>query len=410
MKITFIGFTNIRGGAAKAAVRFQKLLENSGHKALFYSIENNEKKLPFFSKITHRFFWVLSHLLQYNLKSKHSLNIFGSRYIKNKVINAELLHVHWINNETLSIRDFKYLSGKSVITLHDEWFYSATEHYNNTEACYKQVVEGYNKQSILQGRECLSRFIWKHKKKHYQGLNNVIFTVPSSWLKGRAQQSALLRDRDIRVLPNPIDINVFKHDTSNFNIDDLKHDDFVITFGAVDGSANLVKGFDLLLSALELFAASVDLKRKIKIVTFGGKDQHKSSVFGIQSIELGHIYSEAALASIYSLSSIVIVPSRLESFGQVAAESLSCETPVLAFNCTGLTDVIIHKKNGYLANPFEIESLAEGINWFYQLTNAQLAGLGKAGRAHVTDRFSNEVISKQLVAIYKELSSENNIA
>ena len=38
---------------------------------------------------------------------------------------------------------------------------------------------------------------------------DIIFLVPSSWMLERAKSSKILRDLDIRLLPNPIDTNIF---------------------------------------------------------------------------------------------------------------------------------------------------------------------------------------------------------
>ena len=42
MQITFLAFTSTRGGAAKAAVRVENLLQKLGCKSSFISIEDNE--------------------------------------------------------------------------------------------------------------------------------------------------------------------------------------------------------------------------------------------------------------------------------------------------------------------------------------------------------------------------------
>ena len=412
MKVTFIAFTRIRGGAAKAAVRVESILRKLGCKISFISIEDSKNQIPIYYKAMHYIVWVISHVitrLQKNENvSKYSLNIFGSHYIKNAVKTNNLLHIHWINNETLSIRDFPLLSNKSVITLHDEWFYCGAEHYALDSDSYTRFVTGYTKNNKNVKRLDINRLIWQYKKKYYPSLKGVVFTVPSTWMKSRAEKSYLLRDKDIRVVPNPINTNEFKNDKSDFHIEGIEPDDFVITFGAIDGSASEIKGFDLLTEAVQIFSESVESLGKIKIIIFGGKQKKINTMFGIKTFELGHISSEKELAHIYSISSVTIVPSRAESFGQVAAESLSCETPVIAFNYSGLTDIVKHKKNGYLAEPFKPCALAEGIFWYHSLSDVEKVNVCTSGRKHVLEFFSEEVVGNKFISIYKELGYQDD--
>ena len=58
-----------------------------------------------------------------------------------------------------------------------------------------------------------------------------------------------------------------------------------------------------------------------------------------------------------------------ENLPYVIMESLSCGTPVLAFDIGGISDMIDHKVNGYLAKPFEIDDLAKGIKWVLNLSS-----------------------------------------
>ncbi|MCD9477845.1 glycosyltransferase [Photobacterium phosphoreum] len=412
MKIIVIAFTDKRGGAAKAAVRIRTLFNNNDVNSNFISIESSENKIPLLNKIQHFIFWVISHFFTKFQRSsnpcKYSLNLFGSNYIKNRIINSKLLHLHWINNETLNISNFPLLSGKSVITLHDEWFYCGAEHHAIDDEHYDRVVNGYTIENKNVYGIDLNRLVWERKRKYYSHLNNVIFTVPSTWMKCRAEQSYLLRNKDIRVVPNPIDTTIFSPDNSQFTLDGISPEDFVITFGAIDGGSSNIKGFDLLVEAIRYFSKQVDSRENIKIIIFGGKEKKYGSMFGIKTIELGHISSEPKLAKIYSISSITVVPSRVESFGQVAAESLSCETPVVAFNYSGLTDIVKHKINGYLAEPFKALSLAEGILWCYHLDKDQKTQVGVQGRERVVQFFSNDVIRNKLLAIYKELDNKQN--
>ncbi|WP_217532903.1 glycosyltransferase [Vibrio metschnikovii] len=410
MNINFIAFSEKRGGAAKASVRISELFKSNHLKIKFFSIESIGNKIPLRYRLVHFFIWVISFFItkfQRNEKpSKVSLNIFGCGYIRSVVMRSELLHIHWINNETLRIKDFPLLSNKSLITLHDEWFYCGAEHHALDDKAYERVVNGYFKKNKNIRWLDINRYVWNVKRKCYPDLKGVIFTVPSSWMKLRAKNSYLLKDKDIRIVPNPINTTKFKRSDELVVIDGISKDDFVILFGAVDGNASWIKGFDLLTEAIHFFSKKLGSLDKIKIVVFGGKEKRFGEINGIQSIELGHIASETYLSKVYSSATVTIVPSRVESFGQVAAESLSCETPVIAFNHSGLTDIVQHKVSGYLAEPFSPQSLADGILWYYNLDELEKEKIKFNARKHIIENFSEDVVREKFMALYNEIEDK----
>ena len=94
----------------------------------------------------------------------------------------------------------------------------------------------------------------------------------------------------------------------------------------------------------------------------------------------------------------MVVPSKLETFGQTATESLACGTPVVAFNDTGLSDIIEHKKSGYLAKYLNEIDLANGISWV--LENSYKNNLSINSRKRAENYFSEEVIIKKYLDMY----------
>ena len=64
-----------------------------------------------------------------------------------------------------------------------------------------------------------------------------------------------------------------------------------------------------------------------------------------------------------ALINLFVIPSLEDNLPNTVIESLTCGTPCVAFNIGGIPDMIDHKKNGYLAEAFNIESFVKGIAW-----------------------------------------------
>ena len=103
----------------------------------------------------------------------------------------------------------------------------------------------------------------------------------------------------------------------------------------------------------------------------------------------------------YSASDVTVVPSMCENLPTVIMESLSCGTPVAAFDIGGNSDMVDHKKNGYLSDPYDTKQLAEGIS--FCLNNNVIGELSAAARKKVLDCFRIQDVADQYVNLYKSI-------
>lgn len=129
-----------------------------------------------------------------------------------------------------------------------------------------------------------------------------------------------------------------------------------LLFGAMSATTDNNKGFDLLLKSLNLLKRKAD----VELLVFGNNKDLKIKT-KIPVRFFGLVKEQEKLNQLYSAADVTIVPSRSESFSLVSLESISCNTPVVAFKIGGIPDIIEHKKNGYLANPFDVKDLAKRI-------------------------------------------------
>lgn len=421
MKLKLVSYSVSKGGAAKAAKNFLQLADdNADYNAelisVFGTLKNNTfARAPSPSILWHYVKMLVSRFFTYFERSenvaKHSLNLFSSDYVIKRLdctsTQEEIIHLNWINNDTISLRELRKLvsnpTKKILLTLHDEWFYCSTEHYAEYEG--SEFTQGCYNNGII------NQYIFELKKK--LTFDNVVISVPSQWLYERAKSSYLLKNADIHILPNYINTEIFnvlpQVRDSRYSELCISTDAFVIGFGAVSGSSNPLKGFDLLISALEKLTDSQVEKEQVVLLTFGAnKIDKRVESLGCKVINMGVISSPLNMAKFYNYLDVMIVPSRAESFGQVAAESLACETPVIAFNYSGVKDIIIHQRNGLLAEPFSVKSLAGSIRQFVNMCVDERKIYGQNGRQDVVNKFGKNVVSNMYLNLLDHVKGVTN--
>jgi glycosyltransferase involved in cell wall biosynthesis len=171
-----------------------------------------------------------------------------------------------------------------------------------------------------------------------------------------------------------------------------------LAFGSFNANQEYHKGFDLLLEALQKIQKENLIK--FHLIIFGQKKSQNKISLNIPLHNMGHL-DDLKLKKLYSAVDAVVVPSRLESFGQIASEASACGTPVVSFNTSGLKDIIIHHKTGYLAKQFDIEDLSQGIKWV--LENSEIKQLGHNARKHVINNFNSNLVAKKYLETYLEV-------
>lgn len=156
------------------------------------------------------------------------------------------------------------------------------------------------------------------------------------------------------------------------------------------------KGIDHLLRAMTTLSSE-----GFSLRTIGGSIIGKSVIdkFPDDIIDLGWQDSTTVQTEMNAADAIII-PSRWEGFGFVAAEAMRAGRPVVASNVGGLSEIVIDGVTGVLCRPDSTEALIEGIR---RLSNLNARELGIMGRQRFVTHFAAERMFKQIDDIYQQI-------
>lgn len=311
--------------------------------------------------------------------------------------SPSVVHFHWLGQGTLSIREIGSLPGPVVWTLHDSWPFCGAEHHPE-DPHDRRFENAYSSNSRRPGNTRVDVDAWTYRRKARWFQQPRWLVGPSQWMVDQANRAILTREWPSSVIPNPIDTEVF----SPINRDQARvrwgmpHDARVALFGGVAASANHGKGWDLLEAAL------ANLPRgevPWELWTFGGPSP-VTSINGIRVHSVGVLEDPRELASLYSAVDVHVVPSRMESFSQTAAESIACGTPVVGFRVGGLPEVVRDDQIGLLVAPFDTFAFAAAMERSLEL-KTQTSRIGP----DIARAWHPQTVGRQYVETY-ELARE----
>lgn len=198
----------------------------------------------------------------------------------------------------------------------------------------------------------------------------------------------------IRVIPNSVN-------TDLFGLKKRRKQD-VIQFIAI-GDLVQRKGFDILIETFH------EIKREgIKNIqlTIVGDGVEKENLYRLrkqlslnEEVTFAGQASQQKVAELLQKSDIFVLSSHLETFGIVVIEAMSCGLPVIVTRCYGPEDIVT-PSSGILIPTNDKIALKKAI---YQMIQTYTTYDNEAIRTNVLEQFSNETVTKRLVALYKNI-------
>jgi glycosyltransferase involved in cell wall biosynthesis len=407
MKILHLNYFDINGGAARAAYRIHHALRTSGvDSTMFVNIAaagdwTVESPVRGWHKIASLVRPQVGKLVGKLLRTQnpviHSPAVLSASLVKRiNQSDADVVHLHWICSEMLSVADIGRIQKPIVWTLHDMWAFCGAEHL----AWDQRWREGYrrdNRPAHESGFD-LNRWTWERKRKHWQRPMQIV--TPSRWMGECVSDSALMKNWPVNVVPNCLDTEQWQPIPQVLarQLLGLPVDVPLVLFGTAGANADHNKGFDLMACSLEHLRGEIP---GLELVILGQLAPRIPLNLGFHVHYTGYLHDDLTLRALYSAVNMLVIPSRIENLPNTGIEALACGTPVVAFDTGGMSDIVRHLATGYLAKAFDTIDMANGIKWI--LTDSQmLVRLGLNARRDAVNNFNCQKVANQYIAVYKQ--------
>lgn len=379
MKVLHVNAFDGGGGAARAAMRLHEGLRRQGIESLFATVKPGSGGPGVFTPLSKR--QQLAALAKRQVAMRiaarqkspsnpiiHSLGFFPSglgRWIN--ASDVDLVNLHWVCAETLSLGEIARIEKPIVWTMHDMWPFSGAEHYDDFDhpGRWKAPYVAANRPPGASGPD-IDAQVWVRKARAWSG-RTFYLVAPSRWLAGCAEESALMRGQPCTVIPNPLDTEAFApvDRAAARRMLGLPEDRKYLLFGALGAMSDMRKGYDLLIEALQAFERNHD-GDGVEVLVFGGQNSGEIPGLRLKSHFLGSFGDELSLRVVYSAADIFVAPSRQDNLPNTVVEASTCGVPTVAFDIGGMSDIVTDGETGVLAPAFDTAALAAGIHQMLQ--------------------------------------------
>ena len=170
--------------------------------------------------------------------------------------------------------------------------------------------------------------------------------------------------------------------------------------------------FEVLPSALDTkkFPKNENIKKISNQVCYIGRDSYEKGIDILKKAESkinGNVVyctdrSWVDAMSIMKSSSLVVVPSRMESLPTTIKEAFFLNVPVVATNVGGIPELIVHDKTGILVPSNNPDKLAEAINNLL-LDKKKSQELTLNANSFLKDNMTWDVVLPKFINFYKKL-------
>lgn len=323
---------------------------------------------------------------------------FNSRYETKRMIafleqiKPDIVHLHNIHGHDCQLEYLMdYIRGKGIKvfwTFHDCWAFTGYCTHFMYEGCDKWK-SGCNRCPQRKRYSWMfdrSAELYNRKRNALYGLDLTIIT-PSRWLAGLVKQS-FLKDYPVRVIPNGINLGVFKPVQSDFRVQyNIAKEQYVL-LGVAHGWG-VRKGLDVFVELAQR------LDPNIFQIVLVGTDDAVDRRLPDNIISIHRTNNQQELAEVYSAADLFVNPTREDNYPTVNLEAIACGTPVLTFR-TGGSPESLTEETGRVVDCGDIDAMEREILRFWMQKSYDRDGL----RSYA-ERFDMNVSYHEYLMLYR---------
>jgi len=419
MKILLLNTSEKTGGAAIACNRLMNALNANGVEAKML-VRDKKTDDPnvvsintnIWKKLLNKwlFLWERLVVFLHNGFSKQdlfrvSIANTGNDISKHPLVQeADIIHLHWINQGFLSLKGIDKLAqlGKPIVwTMHDMWPCTGICHHSRN--CDNYQTNCQNCYYLMNGRKHndLAYCTFQRKLSKFNN-RDIHYVTCSRWLRERAIKSALFAEKFCVNIPNPINTTLytpFSKTTARKKLNLPTNNTKFILFGAAKITDER-KGIQYMIKACDLLHKNGS-PANISLVVFGAQAEVVKGTIPYNVYPLNYLSCTEDIINLYNAVDLYVTSSLDENLPNTIMEAMACCTPCVGFNTGGIPEMIDHKVNGYVANYKDAEDLANGIRWV--LEEADYKQLSENARKKVEDHYGEAIVANQYKELYQQL-------
>ncbi len=419
MKILLISSYYHPSAGSSILYRLKQALENEGHIAKILTIDDPRVSyqnvdlimVPHTkrARLFHwRFFSRIRLFIQKTIPGLFDFYGFNAALQREvKSFDPDVINVHWTHGSLyIPLTFLPYLAKKKPVywTLHDMWILLGREtfeiptyeekHYKHHRNKWDASITPWWKEKITLCNTVL--------KEHILRSQNIYAITPSNWLRQKTVERNIFGKDMVHHIPNGLDTSRYiRGSECNAKQTFCIPQSQTVILSLSTPSNFPRKGYNFIIEMAQKLWNDVPEKRSEITFLFIGKHSREAvSAIKFPVIFVERPLDEDLMVEAYSASSVFVLPSLAENLPSTVMESMSCGTPVVAFEAGGISE-LISDGCGFVVPVGDVGALARAVITLIQ-DNHLWQRMSQDGREKIVKYFPDDLQAQRYLALFQK--------